>query len=71
MISMLGDAEGNGPGGFLLLDDKFEIVGRWEAKDSGHEVQLRLLVSAAAQRDGLQRMGRAEHVRGRASSSRT
>lgn len=30
MISMLGDAAGNGPGGFLLLDDKFEIVGRWE-----------------------------------------
>ncbi len=30
MISMLGDAQGNGPGGFLLLDDKFDIVGRWE-----------------------------------------
>ncbi len=27
MISMLGDAQGNGPGGFLLLDDSFEIVG--------------------------------------------
>jgi len=32
MISMLGDAAGNGPGGFLLLDDKFDIVGRWERK---------------------------------------
>ena len=30
MISMLGDAQGKAPGGFLLLDDKFEIAGRWE-----------------------------------------
>ncbi len=30
MISMLGDSKGEGPGGFLLLDDEFEIVGRWE-----------------------------------------
>jgi selenium-binding protein 1 len=30
MISMLGDAQGNAPGGFLLLDDQFEIVGHWE-----------------------------------------
>lgn len=30
MISMLGDGEGNGPGGFLLLDENFEIAGRWE-----------------------------------------
>lgn len=34
MISMLGDAEGNGPGGFLLLDDKFEVAGKWE-RDAG------------------------------------
>jgi len=34
MISMLGDAKGNAPGGFLLLDDKFEPKGRWE-KDAG------------------------------------
>jgi selenium-binding protein 1 len=32
MISMLGDSEGNGPGGFLLLDENFDIVGRWENK---------------------------------------
>lgn len=31
MISMLGNEKGEGPGGFLLLDDKFEIAGRWEA----------------------------------------
>lgn len=30
MISMLGDREGNGPGGFLLLDEEFNIAGRWE-----------------------------------------
>ncbi|MBI2826442.1 MAG: selenium-binding family protein [Planctomycetia bacterium] len=30
MISMLGDADGNGPGGFLVLDDRFDIVGHWE-----------------------------------------
>ncbi len=37
MISMLGDGQGRSPGGFLLLDDKFDIVGRWEGKDSGLE----------------------------------
>ncbi len=31
MISMLGDDKLNGPGGFLLLNEKFDIVGRWEA----------------------------------------
>jgi len=30
LLSMLGDAQGRAPGGFLLLDDRFEIVGRWE-----------------------------------------
>jgi methanethiol oxidase len=35
MISMLGDKHGNAPGGFLLLNDKFEVTGRWEAPDSG------------------------------------
>ena len=29
MISMLGDAEGNAPGGFMLLDDQFNVKGRW------------------------------------------
>src|SRR5262249_54975615 len=27
---MLGDERGEGPGGFLLLDENFEIKGRWE-----------------------------------------
>ena len=61
MISMLGDARGNGPGGFLLLDEIRDRRPLGEER-RGHEVQLRLLVSAAAQRDGQQRMGRAEHV---------
>ncbi|HET7034983.1 MAG TPA: selenium-binding family protein [Thermomicrobiaceae bacterium] len=30
MISMLGDRDGEGPGGFLLLDQEFNIAGRWE-----------------------------------------
>jgi selenium-binding protein 1 len=35
MISMLGDGKGNTPGGFLLLDQNFEIVGRWDPTDGG------------------------------------
>jgi selenium-binding protein 1 len=35
MISMLGDKDGNGPGGFLLLDERFNIVGHWEQKTDG------------------------------------
>jgi methanethiol oxidase len=31
LISMLGNDKLLGPGGFLLLDDKFEVAGRWEA----------------------------------------
>lgn len=35
MISMLGDASGEAPGGFLLLDQEFEVVGRWEQSVAG------------------------------------
>jgi methanethiol oxidase len=35
MISMLGDGDGNGPGGFLLLDEEFEVAGRWECAADG------------------------------------
>src|SRR5262245_24088303 len=35
MISMLGNANGEGPGGFLLLDEKHEIKGRWEKDTKG------------------------------------
>ncbi|MDN5939065.1 MAG: selenium-binding family protein [Salinisphaera sp.] len=30
IVSMLGDADGYGPGGFLHLDKDFNILGRWE-----------------------------------------
>ena len=30
IISMLGDAVGNAPGGYLHINESFEIVGRWE-----------------------------------------
>ena len=30
MISMLGDGEGNAQGGFLLLDENFDVAGRWD-----------------------------------------
>jgi selenium-binding protein 1 len=35
MISMLGDEKLNGPGGFLLLDEEFNVAGRWEADTRG------------------------------------
>ena len=35
MISMLGDAKGEGPGGFMLLNEEFEILGRWEKDAQG------------------------------------
>jgi selenium-binding protein 1 len=30
LVSMLGDADGDLPGGFLELDDDFEVEGRWD-----------------------------------------
>jgi selenium-binding protein 1 len=35
IISALGDARGNAPGGFLIIDEKFEIAGRWEKSNEG------------------------------------
>ena len=35
IVSMLGDAEGNAPGGYLHLDKDFNIVGRWENDTTG------------------------------------
>jgi len=38
-MSMLGDAEGNAPGGFAVLDSKdFSVVGRWEADKGDQEL---------------------------------
>lgn len=36
VISMLGDAEGNAPGGFAVLDARtFDVLGRWETEKNG------------------------------------
>lgn len=35
MISMLGDAKGEAPGGFLEISDDFKIIGRWEKSTDG------------------------------------
>ena len=35
MLSMLGNDKGEGPGGFLLLNDKFDVTGSWEASREG------------------------------------
>lgn len=35
MISMLGDEQGEGPGGFMELDAEFNIKGRWEKSLAG------------------------------------
>ncbi len=35
MLSMLGNAKGDAPGGFLLLNEKFEPTGRWEKDAKG------------------------------------
>lgn len=35
MIAMLGDGDGNAPGGFLLLDEAFNVAGRWDRENNG------------------------------------
>lgn len=35
IISALGDAKGNGPGGFLVIDEDFNVAGRWEKSTEG------------------------------------
>jgi selenium-binding protein 1 len=35
MIAMLGEGDGAAPGGYLLLDDEFNVKGRWEAQGKG------------------------------------
>ncbi|MGI8551765.1 MAG: selenium-binding protein SBP56-related protein, partial [Dehalococcoidia bacterium] len=38
VVSMLGDTNGDAPGGFLALDAKnFDVLGRWETEASGVE----------------------------------
>jgi methanethiol oxidase len=35
VISMLGNEKGEGPGGFLLLDEQFDVAGPWDASHEG------------------------------------
>ena len=35
IVSMLGDADGDAPGGFLVLDETFDVKGRWEKSTEG------------------------------------
>jgi selenium-binding protein 1 len=35
IISALGDANGNAPGGFLIVDEKLNVAGRWEKSTEG------------------------------------
>lgn len=32
MASAMGDTQGNGQGGFILIDENFKVKGRWESK---------------------------------------
>src|SRR5216683_450683 len=43
IISMLGDAKGNAPGGFLHLNKDFEILGRWENDLGGMKFTYEIL----------------------------
>ena len=65
MISMLGDDKGNGPGGLPAagreVRDRRPLGERHRA---AMKLQLRLLVPAAAQRDGQQRVGAPNTFRG-------
>ena len=64
VISMLGDADGNGAGGFAVLDARtFEVKGRWENGGPTPAAQLRLLVPAAPERAGLVGVRRAQRLR--------
>ncbi|MHB8862783.1 MAG: selenium-binding family protein [Pirellulaceae bacterium] len=54
MISMLGNGQGEAAGGFLLLDENFDIVGRWEKSseamrfnyDFWYQPRLNVMVSS-------------------------
>jgi selenium-binding protein 1 len=35
LVSMLGDARGDAPGGFLVMDEDFKVVGPWDADIAG------------------------------------
>ena len=64
VVSMLGDRDGSGAGGFAVLDARtFEVKGRWENGGRAPAVQLRLLVPAAQERARLLGVRRAQRLR--------
>ena len=71
MISMLGDDKLQRPGRVPAARREVRDRRPLGGETRGDELQLRLLVSAPAQRDGQQRVGRPEHDAARASSSTT
>ena len=68
IISFLGNAKGEAPGGYLQLDKRFQY--RWSLGklDGGYQVWLRLLVSTASQHHGKLRMGCTEYIYARVRS---
>ena len=40
MISCLGNAKGELPGGFALLNENFEVIGRWNDENNPPSVQF-------------------------------
>ena len=44
IVSMLGDANGDAPGGYLHLNKNFEIIGRWEKNIDGMNFSYDLLL---------------------------
>jgi selenium-binding protein 1 len=55
VLSMLGDGEGNAPGGFLLLDENYDVKGRWDKEpgqiqynyDFWYQTRHNVMVSSA------------------------
>ena len=65
-VSALGNADGDGPGGIFMMDcDTFDIIGRLGSRSRAAIPGLRLLVASDARRHDYERVGHAEHDRGR------
>ena len=68
-VSALGNPDGDGPGGVFLLDhENFSVKGQWETDRGPQELCLRLLVAPQLRQRDHQRVGHAEHGRGRPRS---
>jgi selenium-binding protein 1 len=69
-ISMLGDADGNAPGGFAVLDARdFTVAERWEREPNGLQFMYDFWYQPR-QNARLERMGSSEHVPGRVQPGR-